>query len=339
MTPEQPELTDRRGRPLADLRVSVTDRCNFRCGYCMPKAHFGKGHVFLPRSELLSFEEIARAVQAFRALGGRKVRLTGGEPLLRAELPRLVELLRAIEGLEITLTTNGSLLAKHAVSLARAGLNRITVSLDALDSAVFRRNTDADYDVSEVLSGIQAAADAGMAPVKINAVVRRGVNEGEVLALARHFRGTKHIVRFIEYMDVGITNGWRLDQVVSAKEIVDSIAAVFPLEPVARTHMGEVARRYRYRDGAGEIGVISSVTEPFCATCTRLRLSSEGRLYTCLFATVGHDLRTLLRESADDAPILDLFRTVWERREDRYSELRSDKTRGLRRIEMSYIGG
>jgi cyclic pyranopterin phosphate synthase len=275
----------------------------------------------------------------FFELGGRKIRLTGGEPLLRAELHRLVRLLAGIGDFEIALTTNGSLLARHAAALADAGLNRVTVSLDALEPDIFRANADADYDVADVLGGIEAAARAGLSPIKINTVVRRGINDGEVLALARHFRGTGHVLRFIEYMDVGVTNGWQLREVVSAREIVERIASVFPLEPLEPTRVGEVAQRYRYQDGAGEIGVISSVTAPFCGACTRLRLSSEGRLYTCLFALGGHDVRALLRNGADDAQLATFVRDVWTRREDRYSETRSEATRPLRRIEMSYIGG
>lgn len=305
----------------------------------MPREHFGKNHVFLPRAELLTFEEIARFVRIAVRLGVRKVRLTGGEPLLRVELERLIELLAENPGLDIALTTNGSLLARKADLLARAGLRRVTVSLDAIDPAVFRANTDADFDVSDVLAGIDAAARAGLGPIKINAVIRRGVNDGEIVALARHFRGTPHILRFIEYMDAGVTNGWQLRDVVSAREIVAAVNAVFPLEPAAPTAPGEVARRYVYRDGSGEIGVISSVTEPFCGSCTRLRLSSEGRLYTCLFATTGHDVRALLRGGQSDADIAELVQSIWLAREDRYSELRSERTRGLRRIEMSYIGG
>jgi cyclic pyranopterin phosphate synthase len=332
-------LDDRRSRPLTDLRVSVTDRCNFRCRYCMPKEHFDKGHRFLPRAELLSFEEIARVARVLAGLGLRKVRLTGGEPLLRAELHRLIAMLAEIPSLDVALTTNGSLLAEKAVALASAGLRRVTVSLDALDPAIFRANTDTEYAVSDVLEGLDAAARAGLGPIKVNAVVRRGVNDGEILALARHFKGTPHIVRFIEYMDVGITNGWRLADVVPAQEIVSRISAVFPLEPVPPTHPGEVATRYVYRDGSGEIGVISSVTAPFCKTCTRLRLSSEGQLYTCLFATTGHDLRARLRSSMDDEAIAEFVRGIWVARDDRYSELRSERTRSLPRIEMSYIGG
>ena len=344
-------LLDRRGRALRDLRVSVTDRCNFRCGYCMPREHFGKGHAFLPRSELLSFEEIARFSAIAAAAGVTKVRLTGGEPLLRSELHRLVALLsriqcRETEGtqrsrntLEVALTTNGSLLARQASALASAGLSRLTVSLDALDPLAFQRMTDADYTPSDVLDGIAAAEAAGFARLKINTVVRRGLNDAEILPLARHFRGSGHVLRFIEYMDVGTTNGWLTSDVMSAREIVELIANEYPLEPLAANATGEVARRYRYRDGGGEIGIISSVTEPFCGDCTRLRLSSEGKLYTCLFAGLGTDVKGQLRAGASDAELSVLLDTLWSRREDRYSELRGDGRRRLPRIEMSYIGG
>lgn len=335
-----PPLVDRLNRPLTDLRVSVTDRCNFRCGYCMPREHFGSDHPFLPRAELLTFEEIVRTARLFRKLGGRKLRLTGGEPLLRTEIERLIAELAAIEGLETALTTNGSLLTRHAQTLAEAGLGRLTVSLDALDPEVFRRNADSNCDVTDVLAGIDAAVHAGFASIKINTVVRRGENQREVLPLARHFRGTSHVVRFIEYMDVGITNGWRLEQVVPAREIVEQISRVFPLEPLDPNTRGEVARRYRYRDGAGEVGIIASVTQPFCGDCSRLRLSSDGRLFTCLFATHGHDLKSVLRNpSSDDQQLLEFFAGLWANRQDRYSQLRSERTRGLDRIEMSYIGG
>jgi cyclic pyranopterin phosphate synthase len=332
-------VVDQRGRAMHDLRVSVTDRCNFRCRYCMPREHFGKDHAFLPRSQLLSFEEISRVVRTLVPLGVQKVRLTGGEPLLRAELPVLVEMLAGIPNLELTLTTNGSLLAKHAEKLARAGLQRITVSLDSLDPDVFRQMTDAPYGVSDVLEGIAAAAASGFTPLKINVVVRRGVNDHTLVDIARHFKGTGHIVRFIEYMDVGITNGWRLDDVLSGAEIVARISAQFPLEPISANYSGEVARRYRYADGSGEIGVITSVTAPFCSTCSRLRLSAEGQLYTCLFATDGHDIRAAIRSGQSDEELTAHLRNVWQTRGDRYSELRSERTRGLRRVEMSYIGG
>ncbi len=311
-------LTDTFGRPVRDLRISVTDRCNFRCVYCMPKEVFGRGYRFLERRELLSFEEIERLTRAFARLGVRKVRLTGGEPLLRRDVERLVAMLAAIGGLELTLTTNGSLLAQKARALAAAGLRRVSVSLDSLDDAVFAAMNDVDYPVARVLEGIEAAAEAGLAPVKVNMVVKRGVNEGDVLAMARRFRGTGHIVRFIEYMDVGTTNGWRLDDVVTAAEIVEAIDAVFPLEPAEPSYRGEVARRWRYRDGAGEIGVIASVTQPFCADCTRARLSAEGRLFTCLFAARGHDLRAAVRSGATDEELVERIARVWGARDDRY---------------------
>jgi cyclic pyranopterin phosphate synthase len=334
-----PTVVDRRGRRLADLRISVTDRCNFRCTYCMPRDHFGKGHRFLPKSEILSFEEIGRVVGGLRQLGLEKVRLTGGEPLLRADLDALVSQLRAHAGLDIALTTNGSLLARSAGALKLAGVDRLTLSLDALDEATFHRMTDAEYSVGNVLEGLEAAERAGFRPVKINCVVRRGVNEGEVLPLARHFRQSGHIVRFIEYMDVGLTNGWRLDEVVSGQEIVSRITGVFPAEPVGPTRPGEVARRYRYLDGSGEFGVITSVTRPFCGDCTRLRLTADGKLHTCLFSAQGHDLRPLLRGGADDDALRDHFEQLWRSRDDRYSELRSQRVRGLQRPEMSYVGG
>jgi len=336
--PDTAPPRDRRGRPLSDLRVSVTDRCNFRCRYCMPREHFGPGFHFLPRSDLLTFEEIARLVGILSGEGLRKVRLTGGEPLLRAELPKLVRMI-ADTGVETALTTNGSLLAKHAQALADAGLGRVSVSLDSLDDAVFHAMTDADYGPADVLAGIDAAAAAGLSPIKINSVVRRGANDHTLVGLARRFKGSGHIVRFIEYMDVGITNGWRLDEVVPGREIVERIDAELPLEPVAPNYAGEVARRYRYRDGSGEIGVITSVTEPFCSGCTRARLSAEGTIYGCLFAASGTDIREPLRSGADDAALAGLLRGIWARRDDRYSELRSSRTAGIRRIEMSYIGG
>lgn len=332
-------LTDGRGRALRDLRVSVTDRCNFRCGYCMPREHFPHGHAFLPREQLLRFEEIARFVRVASSVGVRKVRLTGGEPLLRAELPRLVALLSGLQEVEVTLTTNGSLLARHAAALADAGLRRVTVSLDALEPQVFRAMSDSEVHVEQVLEGIEAAQRAGLAPLKVNAVIRRGMNDHQIVPLAAHFKGSGISIRFIEYMDVGITNGWRLDQVVSGDEMVARIDAVFPLQLVAGDASGEVARRYRYRDGSGEVGVITSVSKPFCSGCSRLRLSSDGQLYTCLFATQGHDLRALLRGSADDAAVHAFLCALWGRREDRYSELRSGRTRQLPRVEMSYIGG
>jgi cyclic pyranopterin phosphate synthase len=333
---------DSLGRPLRDLRISVTDRCNFRCVYCMPKEVFGRDYRFMPRRELLTFEEIERVSRAFVDLGVRKLRITGGEPLLRRDLHTLVARLAALSSrqgeLDVTLTTNGALLAQKAKALAAAGLSRITVSLDSLDDEVFRAMNDVDFPVARVLAGIDAAAAAGL-PVKVNVVVKRGQNEGSVLDIARRFHGTGHTVRFIEFMDVGATNGWRLDDVVPADEIVRTIGAELPLEPVEAGYRGEVAQRYRYRDGGGEIGVIASVTQPFCGDCTRARLSADGKLYTCLFAVRGHDLRSVLRAGATDAELDDAIRAVWERRTDRYSELRTEATSSLRKVEMSYIGG
>jgi cyclic pyranopterin phosphate synthase len=332
-------VLDTLGRPVRDLRISVTDRCNFRCVYCMPKEVYGRGYRFLERRQLLTFEEIERLSRVFASLGVEKIRLTGGEPLLRRELERLVEMLGAIPGVDLTLTTNGSLLPQKARVLADAGLRRVTVSLDSLDDQVFRAMNDVDVPVERVLAGIEAAAAAGLSPVKVNMVVKRGANEHSVLPMARYFRGSGHILRFIEYMDVGHTNGWRLDDVVSAAEIVATIGAELPLEPVEPNYAGEVARRYRYRDGGGEIGVIASVTEPFCGACTRARLSAEGRLYTCLFATEGHDLRALVRGGASESELAERIGRVWRARGDRYSELRSGETADLPKIEMSYIGG
>ncbi len=331
--------TDTLGRPVRDLRISVTDRCNFRCVYCMPKEVFGRDYEFLHRGDLLTFEEITRVAAAFVRHGVRKIRLTGGEPLLRRDLERLVAQLAALGDLDLTLTTNGSLLPRFARRLRQAGLDRVTVSLDSLDDVTFRAMNDVDFPVARVLEGIEAAADAGLTPVKVNAVVKRGVNENGVVPMARAFRGTGHVVRFIEYMDVGSTNGWRLDDVVPAAEIVARIDEVFPLEPVPPRYPGEVARRYRYRDGAGEIGVIASVTQPFCGDCTRARLSAEGKLYTCLFASRGHDLRALLRRGASDDELAGLIERIWRRRADRYSELRTAETAALPKVEMSYIGG
>ena len=329
---------DRLGRPLRDLRVSVTDRCNFRCVYCMPKEVFGRDYAFLPREQLLTFEEIERLARAFVTLGVEKIRLTGGEPLLRRDIEVLVEKLARIPELDLTLTTNGALLPRKAQALADAGLRRITVSLDSLDDEVFRAMNDVDFPVARVLAGIDAAADAGL-PVKVNVVVKRGLNESSILDIARRFRGTGHVVRFIEFMDVGATNGWRLDDVVPAAEIVERIDAVFPLDPVDAAYRGEVAQRFRYRDGAGEIGVIASVTQPFCGDCTRARISAEGKLYTCLFAIRGTDLRALRRSGASDDELRDAIADVWTRRTDRYSEIRTERTSDLPRIEMSYIGG
>jgi GTP 3',8-cyclase len=331
-------LHDRFGRPLRDLRISVTDRCNFRCVYCMPKEVYGRDYQFLERRELLTFEEIARLARIFAAHGVEKVRITGGEPLVRREVERLIAMLARIPGLDLTLTTNGALLASKAEALAAAGLRRVTVSLDSLDDDVFRAMNDVDFPLERVLDGIDAASAAGL-PVKINMVVKRGVNDADVLAMAEHFRGGGHILRFIEYMDVGHTNGWRLDDVVPAREIVDRIDAVFPLEPLEANYRGEVARRWRYLDGAGEIGVIASVTQPFCGDCSRARLSAEGKLYTCLFALRGHDLRAPLRAGASDEELAETIGGVWGRRRDRYSEQRSERTTELHKVEMSYIGG
>jgi cyclic pyranopterin phosphate synthase len=305
----------------------------------MPREHFGKNFRFLPRAELLSFEEIALLGRVFAAHGAVKLRLTGGEPLLRAELPKLVALLARIPGVEIALTTNGSLLAEQARALVDAGLGRVTVSLDSLDDGVFRRMNDADFPVAKVLAGIESAAAAGLCPVKINVVVRRGFNDHTLVDLARHFKGSGHVVRFIEYMDVGKTNGWCLQEVVSGREIVERIDRELPLEPIDAGYRGEVARRFRYCDGAGEIGIITSVTQPFCSDCTRARLSASGTLYTCLFASVGTDLRGPLRAGLGEHELGELVRGVWSARQDRYSELRSEQTRGRDRIEMSYIGG
>jgi cyclic pyranopterin phosphate synthase len=332
-------LLDTFARPLRDLRISVTDRCNFRCVYCMPKEVFGRDYPFLPRAELLTFEEIERLARVFAAHGLQKVRITGGEPLLRRDLETLVGMLARIHGLDLTLTTNGALLGRKAQALAGAGLRRITVSLDSLDDETFRRMNDVDFPVERVLAGIEAAQAAGLEPVKVNVVVKRGVNERDVLPMARAFRGSGVILRFIEYMDVGATNGWRLDDVVPAKEIVAAIDAEHPLEPIDPQYRGEVAQRYRYRDGAGEIGVIASVTQPFCGDCTRARLSADGKLFTCLFATAGHDFRALLRSGAGDEELSAAVAAVWGMRRDRYSELRTAETADLPRVEMSYIGG
>jgi cyclic pyranopterin phosphate synthase len=332
-------LADSLGRSLRDLRVSVTDRCNFRCVYCMPKDVFGRDYPFLSHADLLTFEEIARLARLFKAHGIEKIRLTGGEPLLRRNLERLVEMLTAIGGLDLTLTTNGALLARKARELKAAGLNRVTVSLDAIDDGIFRAMNDADFPVAKVLEGIDAAAEAGLEPIKINMVVKRGMNEGEILPMARRFKGSGHVLRFIEYMDVGHTNGWRMDEVVPSAEVLRIIGAELPLESIDPNYAGEVAQRWRYADGSGEIGVISSVTQAFCRDCTRARLSTEGKLYTCLFATQGFDLRALLRNGNSDERISDYIASIWLRRGDRYSEIRSEHTSGLPKIEMSYIGG
>jgi GTP 3',8-cyclase len=334
------EPVDRLGRRLRDLRVSVTDRCNFRCPYCMPKEIFGRSYAFLPRAEILSFEEITRVVAAAASLGVTKVRLTGGEPLLRRDLEVLVAMLAGVDGItDLALTTNGALLAGKAHRLRAAGLARITVSLDSVDEAVFTAMNDVGVPLGRVLDGIAAAVDAGFRPVKLNTVVKRGVNDDGLAELARFAREHGLIARFIEYMDVGTTNGWRLDDVVPAAEIVRRIDAALPLEPAEANYRGEVARRWRYRDGSGEIGVIASVTQPFCSDCTRARLSTDGKLYTCLFAGAGHDLRALLRAGASDQELREALAKVWAGRADRYSEQRTSLTAPTRRIEMSYIGG
>jgi GTP 3',8-cyclase len=328
---------DTLGRPLRDLRISVTDRCNFRCVYCMPKEVFGRDYRFLDRAELLTFEELERLARLFVAQGVEKIRITGGEPLVRRDVEGLIERLAALD-VDLTLTTNGALLTQKAQALADAGLRRVTVSLDSLDDETFRAMNDVDFPVERVLAGIDAAAAAGL-PVKVNAVVKRGLNDDSIVDLARHFKATGHVLRFIEYMDVGHTNGWRLDDVVPAAEIVRAIDDVFPLEPVEPNYRGEVARRWRYRDGSGEVGVIASVTQPFCGDCTRARISAEGRLYTCLFGVRGHDLRALVRSGASDEELGARIGAIWSRRTDRYSELRSEHTVDLQKVEMSYIGG
>jgi len=332
-------IRDKLGRQIRDLRISVTDRCNFRCIYCMPKEVFGSDYQFLARNQLLSFEEITRLVHAFKRHGLEKVRLTGGEPLLRKDLDRLIAMLAQVPGLDLTLTTNGSILAKKAPILKAAGLKRITVSLDSLDDRVFRAMNDVDFSVSKVLEGINAAAAAGLGPIKINVVVKRGVNEDSIVPMARHFKGSGHIVRFIEFMDVGATNGWRMESVMPSAEVVRRIDEEFPLQPVDPNYRGEVAQRWRYRDGEGEIGVISSVTQAFCRECTRVRLSTDGLLYTCLFATQGYDLRVLLRAGASDDELTAAIGSIWSTRTDRYSEIRTAETASLRKVEMSYIGG
>jgi GTP 3',8-cyclase len=337
-------LADSRGRRLHDLRISVTDRCNFRCTYCMPKSVFDKDYSFLPQASLLTFEEITRLTRLFVGHGVEKIRLTGGEPLLRKNIEKLIEQLAGLRTaagapLDLTLTTNASLLGRKAKGLKAAGLTRVTVSLDALEDPVFKRMNDVDFPVADVLDGIEAADRAGFGPIKINMVVKRGVNDDQILPMARHFKGSGHIVRFIEFMDVGASNGWRMDDVVPSRAVIDRIDQAFGLEQVDPNYVGEVADRWRYRDGSGEIGVISSVTEPFCSDCSRARLSTEGRLYTCLFADHGHDFRSLLRGSYSDDQIGAAIATVWTGRDDRYSEIRTSRTATRRKIEMSYIGG
>ncbi|MDM4765856.1 GTP 3',8-cyclase MoaA [Pelomonas sp. SE-A7] len=340
-------LLDALGRPLRDLRISVTDRCNFRCSYCMPKEVFDAQHHFLPHAELLSFEEITRLARVFVAQGVQKIRLTGGEPLLRKNIERLVEMLatlRTPEGqlLDLTLTTNGSLLARKARALKDAGLQRITVSLDALDDAIFQRMNDVGFPVAEVLNGIEVAKAAGLAPIKVNMVVKRGLNDHEVLPMARHFHGTGIALRFIEYMDVGATNGWRMDEVLPSRELLARLQHEFQLEPLEPSAPGETAERWGHADGGGEIGLISSVTQAFCGDCNRARLSTEGRLYLCLFAHAGHDLRSLMRGGADDGRIAGTLAAIWRGRHDRYSQLRASGVAfggEARKVEMHYIGG
>jgi cyclic pyranopterin phosphate synthase len=331
------ELLDTFGRPLRDLRISVTDRCNFRCVYCMPKEVYGRDHAFLERRELLTFEEIARVAGIFVARGVQKIRITGGEPLVRRDVERLVAQLSALD-VDLTLTTNGSLLPQKAQLLADAGLRRVTVSLDSLDDPQFRALNDVDFPVDRVLEGIDAAAAAGL-PVKVNAVIKRGANDDQIVPMAKFFRERGHTLRFIEFMDVGHTNGWRLDDVVPAAEIIDTLDRALGVEPVDPGYRGEVAKRWRYKDGKGEVGVIASVTQPFCGDCTRARLSAEGKLFTCLFALRGHDLRALIRGGASDAELAGALAGVWNSRKDRYSELRSEATESLPKVEMSYIGG
>jgi cyclic pyranopterin phosphate synthase len=340
----RPGVLDTRGRALRDLRISVTDRCNFRCTYCMPAEVFGRDYAFLPHAEVLTYEEIHRIAGIAVRLGVRKLRVTGGEPLVRKALPDLIAMLSGIrtpdrEPVDLTLTTNGSALRALATPLAKAGLQRITISLDSLDDETFRRMNGVDFPVSRVLDGISAARDAGLAPVKVNMVVKRGENEASIVPMARWARDQGLILRFIEYMDVGTTNGWRLDDVVPAEAIVAAIDAELPLEPAAPSYRGEVAGRWRYRDGGGEIGVIASVTQPFCGDCTRARLSAEGKLYTCLFSAHGTDLRDPLRGGASDDELQAIIEGVWSIRTDRYSELRSNATSRLPRVEMFAVGG
>lgn len=341
MESQNKKLVDKLNRPIRDLRISVTDRCNFRCVYCMPKEIFGPEYQFLDHDAILRYEEIARVARLFVESGVTKIRLTGGEPLVRRQIERLIDMLAQVPGLaDLSLTTNGSALTRaKAEALKDAGLRRITISLDTLDDATFKAMNDVNFPVARVLQAIDHAASVGLSPVKINMVVKRGLNDSSILPMARYFRGSGHIVRFIEYMDVGTTNGWRLDDVVPAAEIAETIDTELPIEPASPNYPGEVASRWRYRDGGGEIGIISSVTQPFCRGCTRARLSAEGSLYTCLFATHGHDLRRLLRGGASDEYIAEVINTIWSRRADRYSELRTSQTVGLPKVEMSYIGG
>jgi GTP 3',8-cyclase len=332
-------LKDKLNRPLRDLRISVTDRCNFRCVYCMPKEIFGANYQYLHRDQVLTFEEITRLAKIFVSHGVKKIRLTGGEPLVRKDLPHLIQMLASIPNLDLTLTTNGSLLVKQAQALKDAGLKRVTVSLDSLDDDIFKAMNDVDFPVAKVIEGMDFAASVGLTPIKVNMVVKRGVNEQSILPMAKFFRERNYILRFIEYMDVGHSNGWRMNEVVSAKEIITMINAEMPLEPVDPNYTGEVAERWEYKDGSGEVGVVASVTQAFCRDCNRARLSAEGKLYTCLFAIKGHDFRDLLRSGASDAEISQVVENVWGQRTDRYSEIRSESTIPLPKVEMSHIGG
>jgi cyclic pyranopterin phosphate synthase len=333
------DVFDKLDRPFRDLRISVTDRCNFRCRYCMPKEVFGRDFKFLPKEELLTFEEITRLAHIFKGIGLKKIRLTGGEPLLRRDVELLIAMLRAGSPIELTMTTNGSLLKRKASSLKAAGLDRVSVSLDALDDETFMQMNDVDFSVGRVIEGIEAAETAGLTPIKVNMVVKRGVNEHSILPMAEAFRDMGHTLRFIEYMDVGSTNGWRMEDVVPAAEIVNRIDAAYPLEPVDPGYRGEVAKRYRYHDGRGEIGLIASVTQPFCGDCTRLRMSADGSLYTCLFSVHGVDLKGPMRAGASDADIQEMVSGIWRNRMDRYSEMRTEETAQGKKVEMSFIGG
>ncbi|RJX30364.1 MAG: GTP 3',8-cyclase MoaA [Oxalobacter sp.] len=330
---------DQLGRSIRDLRISVTDRCNFRCTYCMPKSVFNRGFRFLPHDALLTFEEIERLARLLVGQGVQKIRLTGGEPLLRRNIEKLVEKLAALPGVEVTMTTNGSRLAHMAKTLKAAGLQRVTVSLDALDEDLFQAMSGSDFSVKDVLAGIDAAAEAGLGPVNVNMVVKRGTNDHAILPMVEHFRNSGHVLRFIEFMDVGTANGWKLDEVLPSRDVINMINAENPVEPVNPKHFSEVAKRWQYKDGAGEIGVISSVTQAFCSRCTRLRLSPEGGLYTCLFAQEGYSLRDLLRNGVSDTELSNVIAGIWQQRTDRYSEIRTDDTAGLKKVEMYYIGG
>ena len=334
-------VTDTLNRPIRDIRVSITDRCNFRCVYCMPKEFFGSNHAFLHRKQLLTFEEIERSVRAFVANGVKKVRITGGEPMVRKDLPDLISALSQISGVEdLSMTTNASLLTQEAArTLREAGLQRITISLDAIDNAVFHSINDVKFPVNKVLEGIENARVAGMSPIKVNMVVARGMNEQEILPMVRQFYNSDVILRFIEFMDVGNTNDWQMEKVIPANEILESINSEYPIEPLSPTYRGEVAKRWKYRDGSGEIGIISSVTEPFCGSCNRARLTAEGKIYTCLFATSGFDLREHIRNGADVEQLTEIIGNLWRSRNDRYSELRSEQSVAVPKIEMSYVGG